>query len=495
MLVGAPVAGDPPCPMRRPPFATLALSVAAALAAGCGGGREGEGHGLLVIAIESLRADHLEGYGYDRNTMPALEALAEGGVRFERVLASSPLRIPAHASLLTGSDPNLARRRVPQWFEASLDQAWSIPRAVPHLAVELAVAGYRTAAFVDHSDLAGGLGFDRGFQSYEQLWEADPREGEGFERTSKRVSQWLRDVRSDEDWFAFVHVADLERIWTSGDAMRDTYFEPRQELSSIPPVGSSNPCLFAIPPARWRGGSFTIGQYEARYDGALRSLDAQIGELLRQVDGSSRFANTTVCVIGSYGVQFGEAGLFLDHGRLSAADLHVPWILRPAPGALPEAGRRVASIASAGDLAPTLLDLCGIPVPSAMTGISQAPLAVGDADRPPREFAFASCGIQGGFAAFDREYALEVIFPAEAHPRVVEAWFGAPRDEPAPAVELRYRWYSDDYPGFAESTERGPQFERLRRAGANWIEHVEGLRSEVQEENLFLIGPGGEESP
>ncbi|QDU66769.1 sulfatase [Engelhardtia mirabilis] len=482
--------------MRVPVRSLLVSSLAALPLCGCGVGGDGSpGHGVLLIAVESLRADHLSSYGYDRQTTPGLDELAAGGVLFERALAASPLRLPSHAALLTGSDPNLSRRMVPQWREATLDQAWNIPREVPRLAVELAVAGYRTAAFVDDPELAGGFGFDAGFHTYVHGWEADDPQARGIDSQSFRLRQWLRGVDRDEDWFSFVHLADLERIWIEPDAMRDTYFEPRPELDMIPPVGGSDPCLFAIPPSRWLGGSFTLGQQEARYDGSLRSLDENLARLLRDLDADGRLENTTICIVGSYGVQFGEAGMLLDHGRLSAADLHVPWILKPAADRALAGGVRVDSVASLCDVAPTLLELCGVPIPPRMLGLSQLAVARGEAEAPPREYAFASCAIQGGYAVFEHDWALEVVFPTEASERLVEAWYGFTPEQPGEVLELHYRWFDDPYPALYGTPPRTTARARLRRAGSSWIGHVENLRSEVQVATPFFLPEAPEDAP
>src|SRR6185436_7712959 len=103
----------------------------------------------------------------------------------------------------------------------------------------------------------------------------------------------------------------------------------------------------------------------------LRQLDSKLGRLFEALRRIDRLKNTTVVVVGSYGVSFGESGLILDSGTLSDADLHVPLIIRPAPQQACARGTKVQHIASTIDLAPTLLELEQIPVPRAMHGVSQ----------------------------------------------------------------------------------------------------------------------------
>ena len=110
---------------------------------------EGPARGVLLIGIDGLRADHLAAYGYDRDTMPALEGLAGEGVRFTQMFSSSPVLIPAHISLLTGSHPGIARRFMRGELEGLDERRWRIPGRVSHLAVEFLASRYATAAFVD----------------------------------------------------------------------------------------------------------------------------------------------------------------------------------------------------------------------------------------------------------------------------------------------------------------------------------------------------------
>ena len=469
----------------------LSLLLASLSSSGCVDAGQGEGRGVLVIAVDGLRADHLSSAGYDRATTPNLDRLAEEGVRFEQLLSSAPLPVPAHASLLSGSDPNLARRRVPQWMAAKVDQAWSLPEQAPRLAVELGIEGFSTAAFYDHADLAPVVGLDRGFQKYEPVW--DPREADdspGAERATRFVRQWLLGLSPRDDWFAYVHLSDLDRLWTQVEYLRDTYFPAREELDWIPPVGTSDPALFAIPPSRWIGGSFELGVYEARYDGALRRLDERLGLLFDALKRSGRYEDTTICVVGTCGLQFGESGLILDHGRLSYVDLHVPWILKPAAGFEFEAGRAVDSLASLIDVAPTLLELSGVAQPREMLGVSHADSLAGTIETP-RERAFASCGIQGGYAAFDEEWALEVTVPHEAEPGVVIGWFGELPDQPTPPFELAYRYRDEAYPGLDVSNRAAltgtPRLTELAVAARDWIERNEALRDGFDGLDGFLF--------
>src|SRR5262245_48672421 len=135
-------------PRNRARAAVLLLAVGVASACGSRT-KEGSGSGILVVAVDGLRADHLGCYGYDRDTSPVLDALAREGLRFEEVFASAPLPIPAHAALLTGCEPIQARRFLAPEFEGQNERSWHLPERLPRLAVEFLAAGRATAAFVE----------------------------------------------------------------------------------------------------------------------------------------------------------------------------------------------------------------------------------------------------------------------------------------------------------------------------------------------------------
>src|SRR6185295_712543 len=169
---------------------------------------------------DALRADHLDAYGYDRDTTPFLSELARDGVRFEQVFAAAPLMLPAHAALLTGCEPDVARRflapelegdalreRLPgedrargpeprAALEGAGERRWGIPVRAPHLAIEFLTAGYATAAFVDHELLFDTSGFGLGFQHHEHLdpGEAERWEGPPSTRAVDHFLKWLGSV-------------------------------------------------------------------------------------------------------------------------------------------------------------------------------------------------------------------------------------------------------------------------------------------------------------
>jgi arylsulfatase A-like enzyme len=483
-------------PERRPVLPARALPrrlAAAAVLALCAASCPGEvhparpGRGVLVIAIDALRADHVSAYGYDRPTMPRLEKLAEEGVLFEDAWSAAPELMGAHVALLTGCDPTIARR--PRLFDGTLPpeaSAWHVPREVPRLARAFLAAGYRTAAFVDSSMLSPVYGLDAGFEHFTGFKEDTVTGTLGFEDVGEKFTRWLQGVGDDEDWFAYLHADDLERLWRAArpDPRWETFFEARSELGDVPPVGVADEIFFAVPRRQWeRGGILSLGEYEARYDGTLRNINRLLGRLFTILRNQGRYDRATIVVAGTYGIGFGESGLILDSGTLSDVDLHVPLVVKPAEGFDARRGLRSESLVSLVDVAPTLLDLSGLPVPEGMDGRSQLSALRGVDAAPARELAFASGGVSLGFAVIDGRWIYEYSAPGSRRPGpLVESWFGGP-----PGDRVEYRRFLKDRQAGLGPGDLGPSADdedvagRLHAAGAAWLEAAERRRDALHD--------------
>jgi arylsulfatase A-like enzyme len=447
------------------------------------------GPGVLVIAIDGLRADHLASYGYDRETSPALDALAADGILFEQAFASSPQTLPAHVALLTGNEPTVARRFLMTEYEGLGERRWRVPERGPHLALEFLAQGYATAAFLDDDKLSEAHGFAPGFQHFEVLATEEAQEWEGGpgERVVRHFLTWLGTVPAGRPWFAYLHFHQLERFWAEPPAAREGFFPPRAELDQLPAVGNTDSVFFALPRSRWRGGARTLGGYEALYDDEIRVLDQELDRLFARLRGSKRYESTSIHVLGAHGLQFGEAGLYLRSGRYSRADLAVPWIFRPA-GAEATRGLRVEGIVSAIDLAPTALANAGVPVPAGMQGLSQAGLADGSTRAAAaRSFVFASAGLQEGCAVIGPRFALEYILPLGiSDPQLRRSWTGEWSSHGLQPRLVFYDRTAEPYPPLDAEGNRGPaeEFAAFRAAALDWVRDMNDLR-------LFLQAPPG----
>ncbi len=460
------------------------------LLAACGafeGPPEQAGRGVLVIAVDALRWDHTSFANYGRDTMPRLaEWFEQEGVVFTDAWSAGPQILPAHIALLTGCDPTVARRpevvlsdgrRLPPVTD------WFVPELVPTLADEFLGDGWHTAAFVDHVFLEERRGVERGFREFEGVsrgWGTDTKSG--LAGVAKRFVGWAGDLDDDEDWFAYVHFNDLEAMWSErwrrdgpGLAVR---FGPRPDLDYVPPVALRSPCYFALPASRMLEGSPTLGEYEVQYDSALWWLDRNLRRLIGMLDQRGRLDRTTIVIVGTFGLGFGEAGLLVDSGTLAPVDLRVPLLVRPAPELGIEAGARIDELVGHADLAPTLLALHGLATPAGMHGKSLVPLLRGRAE-PVHDALFASHSITPGFSVVteERHYVWWDPRGRGQGGALTQSWYGEPRPDDTDGVRIsvsRSRparlWLA------GEVTAQDPLGLELHAKGEAWYEDLDRAR-------------------
>jgi arylsulfatase A-like enzyme/Tfp pilus assembly protein PilF len=288
---------------------------------------------VLLVTIDTLRADHLGCYGDGRAATPTLDALAARGVRFATAVVHVPLTTPSHASILTG--------RTPLRHGVRDNGDFVLPESVPTVAEAFAKAGYRTAAFVSGFPLDRRFGLARGFETYDDHLPhgGDPRRSAYVERradaTTGAALRWLDGAA--EPWFAWVH-----------------YFDPHAPYEPPAPFAER----FADRP----------------YDGEIAFVDAQLGALLRRLE--PRLDHTLVVATADHGESLGEHGEESHGVFLYDATLRVPLIVA-GPG-LPR-GRLASPVARGIDVAPTLLGRAGLPMLPGVEGRSLEPALRGEA--------------------------------------------------------------------------------------------------------------------
>ncbi len=333
---------------------------------------------VILIAVDTLRADHLGCYGYHRNTSPHIDAFAAESALFERHISPA---IPTHPAFTT---INTGQHSITHGVVAHGGSA-PIPRGAPWLPQLLQRAG-RTTCAVDNLS-QWHLDFHRGFEFYIDPTRrrtlsinADNRE------INRRALPWL-EQHHREEFYLFIHYWDPHTPYLPPPAYRKLFYrgDPRD------PANTSLEGLERHPLGTvWRetwfnqlGGGITDAAYiEALYDGEIRHCDEGVGALLDTVDRLGLRDNTVVALLGDHGELMHRHGIFFDHHGLYDGNLRVPLIIR-RPGAQ---ARRVAEMTAHLDVAPTLLDLCGVAVPPEMEGVSLVPWMDGTAAGPVREF-------------------------------------------------------------------------------------------------------------
>lgn len=301
---------------------------------------------LLLVTLDTVRADRLGSYGYAPAATPALDRLAREGVRFADATAQAPLTGPAHVALLTGTYP--ARYGIRD------NGSTPLPAEAITLAQTLQAAGYQTAAFVGSFILDRAYGFDHGFSEFDSRFD---RFESGDKLKAERIAgqvispalAWLDRLRPNQPFFAWVHLYDAHTPY-----------------SAPPPFGAR----FSQRP----------------YDGEVAYVDSEIAKLLARLETMGALENTLVVAIADHGESLGDHGEE-DHGLfLYDSVLRIPWIMR-FPGRQ-RAGTVVTEQVRAVDLMPTVLDALGVPVPARLDGESVLGVVRGKArTNPPLSYA------------------------------------------------------------------------------------------------------------
>jgi len=310
-------------------------------------GREENPRHIILISVDSLRADHVGCYGYGKDTTPNIDALASGGVRFDDAIAPCSWTVPSHASLFTSLYPPA---------HGVVDVTRALPRKCITLAEVLREEGYVTAAFVSSKNMmAAQYGFDQGFDLYDDysvplILELDglgPHDGTTSAEVNEIVGKWV-DSHRREKFFLFVHYWDVH--YTYGPSQRHSRMFVDESYDG--------PYRHSIQATAIREGmrDQDLEQANALYDGEIRCVDEHIGLLMERLQHLGMWEDTVLIVLSDHGDEF------LDHGGSAHGHtlydelLEVPLVFA-GPG-IPK-GRTVPSQVSLVDVYPTVLHLAG----------------------------------------------------------------------------------------------------------------------------------------
>jgi arylsulfatase A-like enzyme len=351
---------------------------------------------LLLISIDTLRADHLGCYGYRRDTSPRLDALAAESVRFTAAYAPAPWTLPSHASILTGMHP----------YELGFDNQWrTLPEETPVIAEPLARVGYRTAAFVDSQKngfVGAGRGFGRGFDLYQHAPHRQGGSRFDMAATADAAIAWLDRQDRERPFFLFLHTKSVHAV-PDGEACLDPrcfpYDKPEpyrfRYLSSAeasaewtsPEDGSGQAYLWSqnakilrgeLDPAAYPGERIEV--LKALYDAGIYYVDEHLGRLFDHLRQRGLDASTAIVLTSDHGEAFLDHSLFM-HQEVYDSLLRVPLIVRLPATIGADGGRVVERQVTLADIAPTLLRLAGARIPEALTG-RPLPLTAAAAETP-----------------------------------------------------------------------------------------------------------------
>jgi len=289
---------------------------------------------ILLITIDTIRADHLGCYGYQKIKTPHIDQLAKEGVLFEKAFSPIPITLPSHTSILTGTYPTFHGIRN--------NGTYAVSESAETLSELLKNKGYTTAAFVSSYVLDKRFGLDQGFDVYDDTLSQQGEQKLGDkERQAESVTQaairWLKEIKSAK-FFLWVH-----------------YFDPHEHYQPPPPF---------------------CDEYAGRlYDGEIAYTDHWLGELLKTLQQTSLAENTLIVLTGDHGEGLGDHqerthGIFIYD-----TTLHIPLIFT-CPQLLPKS-MRIKSLVRLIDIAPTILAIAGNKPFKDMQGVSLLPLMQG----------------------------------------------------------------------------------------------------------------------
>lgn len=348
---------------------------------------EGNGPNIILIVLDTARADHFGCYGYKRPTTPNIDEIAKEAAVFENALSVIPLTTPAHVSVMTGVHPgrHLASRNLVV-----------VPEHLPMLAQVLKNAGYATAASVSSQLVGSQLGFGRGFDIFYEAKANTPGLMRPGNETVDDALQWLSE-NFKKKFFLWVHLYDPHLPYEPPDEyglkFNPAYQAYKEELGAMPAFfyndlgahaagaagirkgpaapAKNAPSIRTVVPARTGHIPFLtpekIEQMIAAYDGELAFDDDLLGKIFLFLKEKGVYKDTVIIIMGDHGeILHEKADYFGHHEYLYQGSLHIPLIMR-FPGAAP---RKVRERITIVDVLPTLLDALGIKNESETDGVS-----------------------------------------------------------------------------------------------------------------------------
>jgi len=327
---------------------------------------------VVLISIDSLRADHLGCYGYPRPTSPILDRLAAEGARFETVLSSTSWTLPAHAALFTG---------LPDRLHGCIDETRWLHGGRDTLAEAFKRAGFQTAGFYAGPFLHPAFGLAQGFDAYHDCTSYSDLTIETFKGefevvdlfkhahadvtnpiVIREVNQWL-DTHPDGPAFLFIHLWDVHYDYIPPPPYDTLFTDPSYAGEIDGRVGTFGR-LDKLSPE-------DVAHLVALYDGEIRWTDDAVAKLIESLKKHERFEDAVFAVTADHGEAFFEHNLFGHRNTLFEEEVRIPLLIR-GPGVAP--GTRVSTPVQITDIGPTLLELAGAGPLTQATGRSLRPL-------------------------------------------------------------------------------------------------------------------------
>ena len=320
--------------------------------------------GVILISLDTLAADHLSAWGYERETSPFLDSLAARGTLFENAIVQYPSTLVSHVSMFTGL--------YPQEHGVLPFSSGRLSAAIDTLPERFARHGFRTAGHTEGGYVSRDFGFERGFDDF-----SDPNTTADTDvvDTLERGLGFLKSVGSDERFFLFLHTYSIHDPYTPPEPYR-SWFWKQEPVDTFPSTGSNlsqvNGGLRQVTPE-------AVEYFRALYDGSIRYVDSVLEGFFGELEAMGLLDDTTVVITSDHGEEFFQHGK-LAHEQVYPESLRVPLIvLHPSLGH----GQRVPGLVQSIDIAPTLYELTAVPPPEPLSGQSLLP----NLHRPDRQLS------------------------------------------------------------------------------------------------------------
>ncbi|MCU0727379.1 MAG: sulfatase-like hydrolase/transferase [Planctomycetes bacterium] len=347
-------------------FAPILSGVLAVLLGACGNGPgEGDsgspaGPNVVLLVMDTTRADRCSLYGYEKPTTPILSALAAEGACFRNVWSPSPWTGPSHASLFTGLRPEHHRF------------LWGRLRPylgnTPTLAGWFRDKGYATACFSNNAFVSEEYGLEQGFDHASRDFEDINRPYPTAPATHRAALEWVQQrVSEGRSFLLFVNDMEPHSPYFPPADFETKFMPPtialdlRSHARTIGPDDLLNHLGRKAPLA-----PSTIKVLSHLYDAEVAFLDREVGVLLNGIRQMGILDDTVFVVVADHGENLGEHGLVDHQGSLHRTVLHVPLVVRYPPRF--PAGTVREELVRLEDLTPTILDLCGLQIPEGLDG-------------------------------------------------------------------------------------------------------------------------------
>lgn len=316
---------------------------------------------IILITIDTLRADRLGCYGYHPNISPNIDGLAKDGILFENMIAENNVTQSSFVTMLTGKNPhqhgivNMKPTKIPQRF-------LSLPLILQR-------KGYKTAAVDCNYRITGQSNpwFKRGFDTYLDPSENRPTH---LNLSAKEINQkaipWLKKNAQEPNFFLFLHYWDPHYPYQPEASFAKWSKEqsPIIAQANEPTLKSClrEPLWSFI--SKYNQDNKSISQIQKNYDGTVKQADHYVGELIEEVKHLGIYEDTMIILTSDHGESLGEHKIYFDHHGLYDATLRVPLIIT-YPKRLP-GNKRISDLVQHADILPTITQLAKVPVPKGM---------------------------------------------------------------------------------------------------------------------------------